>query len=332
MEKICFIGCVGIGADLYDGQTLKTRIIYNHFLKRDNCKIYLVDTYKKKQKFLLLFQSILALLKCNKVICLLSKNGRKFYFKLFNFIKLFKKIEVTHIVIGGFFSSQIKNNKKEIKVVNKFKNNIVETNLMLEQLKNAGVVNGSVVPNFRSDAPLEESPAPNDCNFVMFCRIMKEKGVSLAIEALKNTNIKLDLYGPISDSYLNEFNQLIKSNKNISYKGSIDRESSKLILKNYFMMLFPTQWEGEGFPGTIIDAFYSGLPVIASDWNSNSEIIKNYETGIVIPNISKVSLLKTIQWCVKNKNTIDTMRLKCIKEANKFTDFVNFKKIEELIF
>lgn len=53
------------------------------------------------------------------------------------------------------------------------------------------------------------------------------------------------------------------------------------VLKNYDALLFPTYYEGEGFAGTIIDAFAAGLPVIASDWKYNSEIIKQGITGVI---------------------------------------------------
>ncbi|MFR3494185.1 MAG: glycosyltransferase [Blautia sp.] len=52
----------------------------------------------------------------------------------------------------------------------------------------------------------------------------------------------------------------------IRYKGMVPFNQSTEVLKNYDALLFPTYYEGEGFAGTIIDAFAAGLPVIASDW------------------------------------------------------------------
>ena len=45
-------------------------------------------------------------------------------------------------------------------------------------------------------------------------------------------------------------------------------------LSSFDMMLFPTYWKGEGFAGIIIDAFVSGLPIIASDWAHNKIFLK----------------------------------------------------------
>jgi glycosyltransferase involved in cell wall biosynthesis len=46
------------------------------------------------------------------------------------------------------------------------------------------------------------------------------------------------------------------------------------VLRDYFALLFPIYYIGEGFAGTAIDAFSAGVPVIASDWKYNSEVIK----------------------------------------------------------
>ena len=46
-------------------------------------------------------------------------------------------------------------------------------------------------------------------------------------------------------------------------------------LKKYFALLFPTYFHGEGFAGCLIDAFFAGIPVIATDWLYNKDIINN---------------------------------------------------------
>ena len=72
---------------------------------------------------------------------------------------------------------------------------------------------------------------------------------------------------------------MLNQPKNISYKGTIKQEESCIILKKYFALLFPTYYKGECFAGTIIDAFTAGIPVFASDWHDNKNIIKDNITG-----------------------------------------------------
>ena len=52
-------------------------------------------------------------------------------------------------------------------------------------------------------------------------------------------------------------------------------------LLQYDLMLFPTFYPGEGLPGTIIDSYISRLPILASDWKYNGELIVDGESGIL---------------------------------------------------
>ena len=85
---------------------------------------------------------------------------------------------------------------------------------------------------------------------------------------------------PFKEDYKEHFLQIIDDvPKYIQYKGITESNLSSAILKDYYFLLFPTYYPGEGFAGTLIDAFSSGLPVIATDWMYNSEIIKNGFNG-----------------------------------------------------
>ena len=76
-------------------------------------------------------------------------------------------------------------------------------------------------------------------------------------------------------------------------------------------MLFPTYWKGEGFPGVIIDAFVAGLPVIATDWNMNTEIIEEGVNGFIIEPNSSNALADKMQYVMQNRE-----ELKRISENN----------------
>ena len=52
------------------------------------------------------------------------------------------------------------------------------------------------------------------------------------------------------------------------------------MLKNYFLLAFPTKFYTEGIPGTILDAYAAGVPVIASKWESFFDVIEEGKTGI----------------------------------------------------
>lgn len=89
--------------------------------------------------------------------------------------------------------------------------------------------------------------------------------------------INLTFYGPIQEDYKKNFLSQVEMLNNVKYGGFLDLRDEKNydILSEYDIMLFPTFWEGEGFPGILIDALIAGIPVIASDWNLNKYIIQD---------------------------------------------------------
>lgn len=333
-RKVCFIGSI---SDKLDGQTVKTKILYDELKNGSDWHIYLVNTAnKKKDFFFIILKTFAYLFKCKDVIIIVSQNGRRFFFPiLYTFSKMFKR-RIYHNVIGGCLQEYAKEYKKFPKYLNSFKVNWVESSLMKKELEKLGVNNAIVMPNFKQ---LEYKKNGNITSkatfkFCTFSRVVKEKGIEDAIDAVNNINNKLgnicslDIYGMIDDDYKEEFDEIMKKTpKQIRYKGLIPYDKSTDVLHNYYALLFPTYWPGEGCPGTVIDAYASSLPIIATDWNCNSEFIKNYKTGIIYPNKEIKTLEEAIIWSIDNKDKMKKMSLACGDEVKKYNPKFNVQKI-----
>ena len=89
-------------------------------------------------------------------------------------------------------------------------------------------------------------------------------------------------------------------------------------LSKYDVMLFPTYWDGEGFPGIAIDAYISGLPIIASDWSMNKEVVEDGKTGFIIPVHDSVSLAGKMQGFIDGDYSLNTMRSNCLERAQQY--------------
>ena len=83
-------------------------------------------------------------------------------------------------------------------------------------------------------------------------------------------------------------------------------------------MLFPTRWPGEGVPGTVIDAFAAGLPILATDWHANGEIICHGTNGILYPRDEMKTLQDAVTWSMQHEQQMDEMRLACREEFAKY--------------
>ena len=160
----------------------------------------------------------------------------------------------------------------------------------------------------------------------MFSRVIKEKGIEDGIEAITMTNKKikkdifnLDIYGVISKDYKKEFNELINNSPDyISYKGKIPYDKSVETLEDYDLMLFLTYYKNEGFAGTLIDAFNSGLPIIATDWHNNFEILKENKTAIKVSIKNPKEVSDKLIEIYNNIDLLKNMRENVLKEADKY--------------
>ena len=326
IKKIAIIGHFGGTESFLDGQTIKTKILYDELLTNTNWKIVKVDTYYKNVRPIkLLMDSLKCLLTTRHVIVLLSGNGMKFYFPLLYICSKFLGTRVYHDLIGGDLDDYVRRHKESVRQLNSFCLNWVETHGLKQRLEKEGIVNCDVLPNFKRLNIVRSKRNDNvrNFNFCIFSRVMKEKGIEDAINAIQKINEQkgkifctLDIYGKIDDGYIDRFDTLMKEvSAAIQYKGTVPYSRSTQIIKRYYALLFPTYWHGEGFPGTIVDAFSAGLPVIATDWNCNSEIIKHKVNGLLYPNEGMNDLYEAIIWAIDNVEIVNGMRSSCNKSA-----------------
>lgn len=328
--RVGIIGHFGGSESFCDGQTTKTKNLYNLFECRQNIKLCKVDTYyAKTNKVKLLMDTVVCMLTCRYVFLLVSVNGMKLYLPLLYYLNKMTKKHIYHYVIGSELLELVAKNKKLVKYLNAFDANWFEYGSGTQYLREMGVKNVTTLPNFKMITPVKEASAyvPTDgvYRFCTFSRVMEEKGISEAINTIRKINTDgitacLDIYGPIDQGYAEEFEHLLKMNSAyVTYKGITDSAKSVGVLKNYYALLFPTRWAGEGFPGTIIDAFASGIPVIASDWNANKELIQNMKQGIIYPADRFRTLEDAISWSLENPDAMMRMRVGSRAEFENYT-------------
>lgn len=339
-KKIAILGHFGGEHDFLDGQTVKTKILYNELKKKTDWDIQKIDTYWKRKNPVKLFLCTLSALIARKdVIVLLSINGMKMFFPILYFFAKMWNVRIYHDVIGGNLDKYVEQYPRFKKYLKSFKVNWVETEILKNGLKKNGVTNCKVIPNFKNLNIISAEEIPDrfepPFRFCTFSRVMKEKGIEIAIKAIEEINREkgykfctLDIYGAVDSAYEKRFKTIIeKTGKEISYCGLVSYDKSVDVLKNYYALLFPTYWKGEGFPGTIVDAFSAGLLVIASDWNSNKEIINNGKNGYIYPSQLCTSLKEGIIKLTQQHRDIDLMKKICIIEAEKYQPDEYIKKI-----
>ena len=339
--NIAILGHFGGDKKFFDGQTVKTCTIYNSFIKRCSPQnsIYKIDTYySKRQPLRFLGRLIWNLAKCKKIVVLLSKNGRRYIFPiLYLFCKVFHK-EIYHSCIGGNIAQDVSNNKKMGMYLKSFFINWVESKDIVKQLNELGVFNVEYLPNYKMIDIVDDSMSIVDngeYRFVFFSRIMREKGIEDAIDAIRQINTckrkviaTLDIYGVVDPSYRECFEGLLLENTpHCRYMGVVDPMKTPEILKNYFMLLFPTYWHAEGMPGVIVDSYCAGLPIIARRWKYSDEMIIDGQTGLVYDSDKPYELICKIEYAISHQIEIANMRKSCIEKAKEYSEESVFPKI-----
>lgn len=184
--QIGIIGRVADSVELYDGQTVTTRIIRDELVTRLNTSVYCVDTYDyKHQAPACLVRSFICLFRCEHIFVLLSNNGCRFFLPfLYHFNKLFRR-RIYHRVIGGSFGENIQAHPNWVKYLNSFIVNLAEGRAQVDTLERAGVTNAVETYTFRNAQIVTESDFPvydhPPFRFCTFCRVTKSKGIGEAI-------------------------------------------------------------------------------------------------------------------------------------------------------
>lgn len=347
MKKVALIGSIGYGESTSSGQVIRTRILLNaleeHYGKE---KVYLINTSDYRHHAMkIVFRTIVSLFECKTYIVILSGNGRKVFFPVLILYKnLFGK-RVLNNIIGGDYAESVRKYPRYIKYSNAFDVNWVQMPSMKKEVEDEGIINVEVLPNSK---PLKivmkeelRSGSEKPFRFCTFSRVSKEKGIETAIRAIEQINqetgeriVELTIYGKPDDDYKERFDSVLASVTDaIHYGGVISFDKTSEVLQDYFMLLFPTTFYGEGFPGTILDAYASALPVIASDWKFNPELIKEGETGYIYDHTNFDQFVECLKKSIANPKAVDSMRENCVLEAKKYVPEtvmpIVFSRIEE---
>ncbi len=341
MNNVTVIGHYARNNSFCNGQIIKTKIICDELKKSNSINLKIIDTFNwKKHCAELLLSTIKSCRNSNHIIMMPDYNGFRVLVKLLPVLTTGFECKLSYMVIGGWLPQFLSNNNSYIKHLNKFSNVIVETASMERTLSKLGVKNIHVIPNFKSIVPLSQAeiPSTNPFRFCIFSRIMKEKGIEDAINCIIKVNefykkdiAALDIYGQVDPDYEDTLKALLSNSPSyIKYNGTAEHSESVKILKPYFSLLFPTTYKTEGLPGTIIDAYSSGVPVISYEWDSSSDVIINGKTGIVCcDNVN--SLYEAVIDAIDNPQKLIEMRNNCLHEAQQYTTKNNIQKLINIL-
>ena len=164
---------------------------------------------------------------------------------------------------------------------------VVETRLLHDDAKSAGLPNVFSVPNARDLNNVIRANHEYRGSWVLISRLVPSKGVVEAIEAFRQLpELSLDLIGP-SDITRNGVHRGIDFEAvglppNVRWLGEREPDAIPSLLAEYDGFVFPSYYPGEGHAGVVIEAMAAGLPVITTDFRSLPELVDS-TCGALVP-------------------------------------------------
>lgn len=87
------------------------------------------------------------------------------------------------------------------------------------------------------------------------------------------------------------------------------------------MLILPTQYYTEGFPGSILDAYIAGIPVIVTDWKHSHEFVIENKTGFIVPFGESVDeIVEKIKLLYFNRDLLHNMKINAREESKKYSE------------
>lgn len=319
-NKILIIGYFGYETNQLDGQTVKTRNIYE-LLKKHEKELGTI-LYCDTQKFRYNISSIIDLFryvsKCNYLILIPARNNLTYLFPILFVLSKIFKYNIIHIGVGGWQKEYFEKHKIQRWMAKKINVNLLQNKLVKNDLKiKFDFENVDVIPNYRIHNHLPNISSNSDDDFlriVFMSRINKKKGLDIVFKIAKyytNINpqkITIDFYGPIETTDEDYFFEQIEKYSLTKYHGILQPEEIYNTLENYDILILPTQYYTEGFPGAILDAYIAGIPVLVSNWKHANEFVENGVSGFICEMSDVNQYIQKIDELINNKNTLKQLK------------------------
>jgi glycosyltransferase involved in cell wall biosynthesis len=135
------------------------------------------------------------------------------------------------------------------------------------------------------------------------------------------TRVELDVYGHFlpDDPYEGRFRERCDDVPSARFRGKLPNEAVIPTLQEYDVFAFPTFYEGEGFPGVVVEAFAAGCPVLATDWNYNGEIVRSGVDGLLFEPRDVDELAEKIAWLSDHPAEVEAMQERAAERSQEFS-------------
>lgn len=329
-RKLSVLGAFGFVYPHYDGQTIKSRNLLE--LLQKNCEgVDYFEAQRLKKNKLSLAVMLWKVITSKTVYYLPAQNNLTYLFPIIYVLSRLFNTRLHYFVVGGWLVEILENKAWHRKALSKIAGIHCETQFMRNALETSyGFKNVDVFPNFRiNDFVPTAHHEEGKLKLVFMARIIKMKGLDLIfklgdylIENGLQNKISVDFYGPQQneDNDIEYFNYNLTKYPFMNYYGALEPSNIYSTLEKYDAMLLPTHFYTEGLPGSILDAYIAGIPVIVTKWKHATEFVDDGKSGIIIPfEDDGKALFDAIMKFFNNTQMLDRMKALANEKWHEFS-------------
>lgn len=325
------------------GQEVKVRAFFNHFSSKFGKKsVFIVDTTNwKKHIIKVLFRLLYACPRSANIVLMPGKNGIRILSRICLILKR-RKSKMFLLAIGGWLPSITLEKPSLSGILKKFDLIAPEMEYMKKSLEEQGFKNVSVIRNARPFVKLKKKQIKRPSGVIKACtfsRIAQGKGVDFAIKIILEANKRLgyrayclDVYGAPQGKYGHDIIASIDCfSPIVNYRGIVDAFDTQKTLTKYDLLLFFTSISSEGFPGTVLDAYHSGLCLIGFDTVPLKELIVNGETGFIVGINDYEAAVSLLVRLAKNQDKIFDLKINSLVKSGDYDAEKIFSKFDSFL-
>ncbi|MBE6327716.1 MAG: glycosyltransferase family 4 protein [Bacteroidales bacterium] len=219
-----------------------------------------------------------------------------------------------------------------MKVKDKIDAFVVPSSFTLSKLKEYGIKESKLnhIPTFfnlkESDPQVEYSP------FALFVgRIEKQKGLLTLIKTFVGTDYNLKIIGFSNNGYEDELKSYLEGKRhNIEFLGKMEFQQIVPYLKSCLFTVVPSEWY-DNFPNVILESFAYKKAVVATDFGSLPELVKEGETGYLFKYADVEDFRQKVKLMFENPQKTEQMGTNAYdKISEEYSPSVHYEKLMAL--
>ena len=169
---------------------------------------------------------------------------------------------------------------------------LVQTREILRYFRSRGNVRW--FPNTRDVVSFSNTTPEQISRLLFISRLSMDKGLGEVLAACRDLRegCHLDVYGPpMPDT---DFS-LFAEHERATYRGELRSAEVPHVMAEYHLLLLPSYWEQEGYPGVVLEALQCGLPVVTTRWRAIPEVVEHERSGLLVEPQSAAAVREAIE-------------------------------------